>query len=550
VADRWRQQREELTESAGKITDALSGLRAQSESQGLSLELLSAAYKYLSSSFDKTNGGFGGAPKFPSPTNLTLLLNYWRRTGDEEALRMVEGTLEAMSRGGIYDHIGGGLHRYSTDARWLVPHFEKMLYDQALLSKVYIQTYQATGKQDYARVAQEIFDYVLRDMTDAKGGFYSAEDADSEGEEGRFYVWEPAEVKRVLGSERAEIFNAYYGVTEKGNFEHGRSILNVTGTVEELAKGLGREAREVRRLLAESRSKMLEHRAKRVRPHRDDKVIAAWNGLMISSMAYGGAVLQQEKYIEAASEAARFVLGTLRDKGRLMRYYRGGETVGPAFLDDYAFTIGGLLDLYEATFEVKWLAEAKELAEQMIELHGSGEGSFYLSAEDRLIVRNRSAYDGAIPSGNSVAALVLLRLGRMTMNQRYAQRGEQVVKAFSGQLSQSPASLTAMLAAVDFVLGPTQEIVVAGDPSHADTKQMLSAIRKRFLPNGVILLHPTGSAGEAIEKLVPFIKGQAAIDGKATAYVCENYVCKQPVTSVAELEELLAARRGGDKRQN
>jgi uncharacterized protein YyaL (SSP411 family) len=473
-----------------------------------------------------------------------MLLAYWHRTHDAKALAMVEKTLDAMAKGGIYDHLGGGFHRYSTDARWLVPHFEKMLYDQALLSRVYIQAYQATGNEDYARTAREVFDYVLRDMTAPQGGFYSAEDADSEGREGLFYVWTPQEIERVLGADHTKVFAEYYRVTEKGNFENNKTILNIAEPLVEVAKRLKKDPAEVEGIIQQSRAKLLAHRAKRIRPHRDDKVIAGWNGLMIASMARGGAVLQEPRYVTAAEKAGEFVLSKLRRDGRLMRYYRDGKVAGPGFLDDYAFVIMGLLDLYEATFDARWLAEAQKLTEQMIQQFGDKEaGAFFLAGKDAdsLIVRNKPGYDGAVPSGNSIAALTLLKLGRLTMEQRFTEPGERVLQAFSGQMVQSPALLTAMLIALDFSLGPTQEIVIAGDPGQADTKEMLRTVRSRFLPRAVVLLHGAGKAGEAIEKEVAFLRGQVAIDGKATAYVCENYVCKRPVNSVSELEGLLDA---------
>jgi uncharacterized protein YyaL (SSP411 family) len=542
IAEAWKEKRADLVDSAGKISGALAGLSEAGSQQDLTADVLKKAFGYYHATFDNAHGGFGRAPKFPQPSQLSMLLGYWRRSGEEKALEMVERTLTAMANGGIYDHLGGGFHRYSTDARWLVPHFEKMLYDQALLSRSYIQAYQATGKEDYAEVVREILDYVLRDMTDAKGGFYSAEDADSEGEEGLFYVWKPDEIEGVLGKEKAEVFNEYYGVTEKGNFEDDKSILNVTGSVEELAKRFKKDKGEIEKVLVQGRTELLEHRGKRIRPHRDDKVIAGWNGLMISSMAYGGAVLGEPKYVTAAAKAADFVLSTLRENGRLKRYYREGQVTGLGFLDDHAFLTLGLLDLYEATFDARWLAEAKKLAGQMTELFGDESGGlFFLSGKDseKLIVRNRPSYDGAVPSGNSVAALALLRLGQLTMDLDVSDRGGQVLKGLSGQLSQSPASLTAALIALDFWLGPTQEIVIAGDPAEGATKEMLRLVRGKFLPNAVVLFHATGKAGLAIEKEVPFVAMQVVVEDKSTAYVCENYVCKRPVNSVAELKGLL-----------
>ncbi|MHC4702216.1 MAG: thioredoxin domain-containing protein [Planctomycetota bacterium] len=543
VADAWENKRQGLLDSAGKLTGYLKGSDIVAEKKELSPETLGKAFETFRDTFDPVNGGFGAAPKFPQPTNLSMLLSYWHRTADGKALYMVGATLDAMARGGIYDHLGGGFHRYATDARWLVPHFEKMLYDQALLSKVYVQAYQITGKEQYARTAREVFDYVLRDMTDAGGGFYSAEDADSEGEEGTFYLWDLDQIAEVLDKDQAKLFNTYYGVTKTGNFEKGRTILNVTASVEQLEEEFEKDLDTIVAMLSDARAKLFAQREKRIRPHRDDKVIAAWNGLMISSLAYGGAVLDDKKYTDAAERSAKFILNTLHKDGRLMRYYRDGQVTGKGFLDDYAFLTLGLLGLYEATFDAKWLIETKKLAAEMVELFGDTEqGGFFLAGKDgeRLIARTRPSSDGAIPSGNSVAAQALLKLGRLTMSREFAERGDRVLKAFSAQLDVAPAHSSAMLEALSFSLGPGSEIVIAGDSEAADTKRMLKLVRGKFLPNAVVLLNDEDAADSSVYEVVPFMKGQTAIDGKATAYVCENYVCKKPVNRIDQLERLLA----------
>ena len=543
IADAWENRRAELLESAGTVRAALDRLDEPAREETLSADILKNAYSQLERIFDKTYGGFGGPPKFPQPTNLSMLLGYWHRTGDERALAMVEATLDAMAKGGIYDHLGGGFHRYSTDARWFVPHFEKMLCDQALLSRSYVQAYQATGKETYARIARETFDYVLRDMRDPKGGFYSAEDADSEGKEGLFYVWELNEIKKVLGADSGGIFADYYGVTERGNFEGGKSILSVSRSIEDLAGQFNKDTKVIESILVKGRDSLLEHRARRARPHRDDKIICGWNGLMISSLAYGGATLAENKYVRAADRCAEFILSKLSSDGRLMRYYRNGKAVGLGVLDDCAFLIMGLVDLYEATFDVRWLVEAKKLSQQMVELFGvEDRGGFYLTGKDaeRLVVRIRPDRDGAVPCGNSVAALVFLKLGRLTTDSRLSRHGEQVLEAFSGRLKRLPTWLTACLAALDFRIGPAQEIVIAGDEGRTDTKQMIKLVRSKFLPNAILLLHKQGKAGSAIEQVAPFVKNQTMIGGKATAYVCENYVCNQPVTEIDELDEVLS----------
>jgi len=542
IAEAWKNKREQLLESADKISEILADRNQQANQESLSPDILNKAKFELEITFDSVNGGFGIAPKFPQPSNLSMLLGYWNRTRDDKALEMVEKTLNAMAKGGIYDHLGGGFHRYSTDAQWLVPHFEKMLYDQALLSKVYVQAYQITNNNTYANVAKEIFDYVLREMTDSKGGFYCAEDADSEGKEGTFYVWEPTEIEAILGTEQANIFNEYYGIIDSGNFEDSKSILNVSKSTEELAKKFKKTQSKIANILSHGRSRLLEHRARRARPYRDDKVIAGWNGLMISSMAYGGSVLNDQRYVRAAEKSADFASNTLIKDGRLKRYYRNGKVVGWGVLDDYAFMIMGLLDLYEATFDTRWLIEAKKLAEQMIHLFGDKAGGFYLAgkANERLIVRSRPAYDGAVPSGNSIAALVLLKLGRLTMEQRFTDKAKDILNAFSQQLVKSPMSLSAMLTALDFHIGPAREIVIAGERQREDIKEILKLVRSKFLPNVVILFHEDDKTDTAIREIVPFIKYQTAIDGKATVYVCQNYACKQPVQETKALEKMLS----------
>ncbi len=547
IAEAWKTRRSELVNSAGKLNDVLANLIGPANEAELSPQIFEAAFDYFRNVFDSTTGGFGAAPKFPQPTNLSLLLGYWYRTADTQALRMVEKTLDAMAKGGIYDHIGGGFHRYTTDARWLVPHFEKMLYDQALISKVYLQAYQITKNQDYARIAREVFDYVLRDMTDAHGGFYSAEDADSEGKEGTFYLWDPQQLAAILNQDQAKIFTAYYGVTQKGNFEENKTILNITTSIKQLEKKFKKDHSTLLNILRTARGKVFDERSKRIRPHRDDKVITAWNGLMISSLAYGGTVLQEERYTDAAARAAKFILSTLRQNSRLMRYYRDGRTVELAFLDDYAFMIMALLDLYEATFDPQWLIEAKDLSEQMIKLFGDNKaGGFFFTGHDseKLITRTKPSSDGAIPSGNAVAALALLKLGRLTMNQHFTDQGSKVLKAFSQQLKQSPAFSSVMLTGLSFYLGPTQEIVIAGRSNAPDTKQMLSLLRSKFLPNAVVLFHEGDDPSSDIYKIVPFIKTQTTINSKATAYVCENYICNRPVNDIKELDKMLSDIHG------
>ncbi|UCD50695.1 MAG: thioredoxin domain-containing protein [Phycisphaerales bacterium] len=542
TADAWRDAREQLLGSAAKIEAALEKVAQANATGAPSRDAIERAVAELAAAFDATDGGFGDAPKFPQPTALMFLLNAWHRSADETILAMVTGTLDAMAAGGIHDHLGGGFHRYSTDAQWLVPHFEKMLYDQSLLAQVYLQAWQATGDEAYATVARAIFDYVLRDMTDAGGGFHAAEDADSEGREGAFYVWDPAEIQTVLGEAPAGLFTAAYGVTRRGNFEEGKSILHIPRTPADLVEAFGQSAPEIEAKLAQARRCLLEHRNARPRPHRDDKVITGWNGLMISALAYGGAVLDQERYVSAAESAAAFVLDQLRDEGRLRRYFRAGRAVENAFLPDYAFMIRGLIDLYEASLDARWLQEATDLAGQMTESFSDGQrGGFFLADHDaeRLIVQNKPGYDGAVPSGNSVAALALLRLGRMTENAQFSALGQSVLEAYAATMDKAPTALTAMLLALDFQLGPTREIVIAGSETPNEAEELLSEVRHHFLPNTVLIFHPFGAAGQAIEVLSPFTARLGPVQGQAAAYVCQDYVCRQPVTTPADLRQIL-----------
>ena len=540
VADAWTKNRKELLASSGRIMDYLSADQTAGKSK-LSLSMQANAAEVLSQMFDSQLGGFGRAPKFPQPSYLSMLMGYHYRTGDESSLAMAEKTLEAMAKGGLHDHLGGGFHRYSTDRMWLVPHFEKMLYDQALLSRAYVQAYQITGKKQYADIARRIFDYVLRDLRDAGGGFFSGEDADSEGVEGTFYVWDKGEIEKILGKKDARLFNAYYGVTSKGNFD-GSNILNITRSIGEVARELRIKEASARESVERSNKRLFYVRAKRVRPHRDEKIIAGWNGLMISSLAYGGAVLGEKRYVRAAAESAEFVLNRLNTGGRLKRYYGKGKGRGLAVLDDYSFLTMGLIDLYQADFESKWLVEANGLAGRMVSLFADKEkGGFFLTGSDgkKLITRGKDAYDGAIPSGNSYVARVLLTLGQIRMDQGLIGEGKRVLEAFSGQLKRSPISLSEMVIAVDFYLGPRQEIVIAGKKDSADTTAMISEVRRRFLPRAVVLLHAEGKDGKGIEKISEFVKMQKAADGKATAYVCENYVCRLPLTDLPEFGKVL-----------
>ena len=540
ISQAWQERRPELMRSAQSLVEALSRPAETGPERALSPDSLHDAFEAMAGQFDAIHGGFGDAPKFPQPAMLTMLLNYWHRSGEQAALEMAEKTLSQMAQGGIYDHLGGGFHRYSTDARWLVPHFEKMLYDQALLARAYVQAYQITREPGYATVARDILDYVLRDMTDASGGFHAAEDADSEGREGAFYVWKRREIEDVLGERKADIFCTYYGATCSGNFEDGENVLHVAGSIPELSRQFDMAPAEIEAELASGRQRLLDRRDKRPRPATDDKIITSWNGLMISAMACGGAVLGEPKYIEAARKAGAFVLDSLRPNGRLMRYSRRGRAVEKAFLDDYAFLALAMIDLYEASFDAGWLREARIVAEQMILLFADeGGGGFFMTGKDaeRLIRRDKPDYDGAVPSGNSVATLVLLKLGTLLMEDRFTKEADRILHAFSGRLAESPTSLTAMLQALDYRLGPTQEIVIVGNA--ADAQPLIEETRRHFLPNATLLFRETNTGAESLAEVVPFVANLKPIDGRPVAYVCENYACRRPVTKQEDLAQIL-----------
>ena len=542
VADAWQRRRNELDASAQRLTQALEERLAPQAAGAVSDALLHEAFRQAQAGFDSVDGGFGGAPKFPRSHELSLLLRYWARTGRAEALAMVRTTLDALQRGGIHDQLGGGFHRYSTDERWLVPHFEKMLYDQALLARTYLEAYRITRDPAYAETARGIFGYVLRDLRDPEGGFYSAEDADSEGEEGKCYVWTKAELDAALGPE-AELAARVYGVAPEGNFEHGRSILHLPQALPAAAQAAGLDEAALRSRLADIRSTLLATRARRVRPHRDDKILASWNGLMIGALAYGAATLDEPAYLKAAGQAADFVLQRMVRDGVLLRRFRDGDARYAGTLEDYAFLCDGLLELYEAGFDPRRLAQAAELAGRMRKrFWDEQDGGFFLRGKDEepLIVRAKELYDGATPSGNSVALLVLLRLAHLTGDQKPAKLAQQALERFAPAAAQAPAACPHFLAAVDMALGPVKEIVIAGAPAAADTQALLRAVRGRYAPRAVVLRQGGGAEGKALEALAPFTARLTPLHGRAAAYVCEGFACHLPVTEPAALEQQLA----------
>lgn len=536
ISDMWVNDRQTLIESAESIIQHISEDVSDKSEEGLSLETAHRAFQGFLRSFDHEYGGFGSAPKFPTPHNLSFLLRYWKVTKDDDALSMVEKTLEQMYRGGIYDHIGFGFSRYSTDRKWLVPHFEKMLYDNALLTTAYLEAYQATGKEQYAEVARQILTYVLRDMTSPDGGFYSAEDADSEGVEGKFYVWRQEEVKAILGEQEGKQFCDYYGIVPKGNFE-GSNIPNLLRN----QKAFGELNRNP---LTSAREKIYKTREKRIHPYKDDKILTSWNGLMIAAMALGYRVLGDEQFATAAEKAVDFIQHNLRrSDGRLLARYRDGEAAYSAYLDDYAFMIWGLIDLYEATFKSQYLKLAVDLTTEMMKyFYDEEQGGFYLYGSDseQLITRPKDVYDSAAPSGNSVTALNLLRLSRITGNNELEDKAWEIFNAFSPAIDRYPMGYTHMLMAVLYAHYKGSEVVIVGSRDMADIKKMFQTINRNFLPFSVFVFKNTTEADKDIFELVPYIEKQHMVASNATAYVCENFACQAPITDTGELERIIA----------
>jgi len=544
LAELYRTSRADVENQAVTLTRHLQEISATSPGASIpGKEALDSAYQQLSQRFDAENGGFGSAPKFPTPHNITALLRQWKRTGDQKALDMVVKTLTAMRWGGIYDQVGFGFHRYSTDARWLLPHFEKMLYDQALLTIAYTEAYQATGDPLFKDTAKEIIAYVLRDMTSPEGGFYSAEDADSEGAEGKFYIWRKAQVMEILGAEDGALYSKVFNLGDTGNFRSqvpgeihmvGQNIPHLKQAIPQIAIEMKMDEKTLRARLETCREKLFQVREKRSHPFKDDKILTDWNGLMIAALARAASVFHEPSYAQAAEKAANFILKTLRTpEGRLLKRYRAGNAGLPAHIDDYAFLSWGLLELYEATFNTIYLQEAITLTTDSVNHFWDGEnGGFYFTANDgeSLIVRTKSLYDGAIPSGNSVSALNLVKLGRITTTSLYEEKAEELLKAFSTQIARGSSSFSFLLQAISFMQGPSYEVVIVGKPEAEDTKAMTNALFAPFQPNKVVVFRP--KKGGDIVTFAPYTESQKMKDGKATAYVCQNYACKLPTTDV------------------
>ena len=548
VSEAWQRQRSQAEQVGEQIARALQ-LSLTTASDGgaiLGEDILALAAAQLERQFDRNWGGFGGPPKFPMPGTIALLLRQHQRTGDRQLLDMATLTLERMAYGGIHDQIGGGFHRYATDARWLVPHFEKMLYDNAQLASVYLEAWQASGKQLFRQVAMGTLDYVLRELVDPGGGFHSSQDADSEGEEGKFYLWKTEEICDILGREEGTFFCQYYGASEEGNFQ-GANILYVPQEPAIFARSCGMSEQQLQQRLSVLRQKLLTARSRRVPPAKDDKVLGSWNGLTISALARGYQVCGQQRYLEAAERAANFVLTRMVRDGGLLHTYRGseqgeGSSKLPGYLDDYAEISAALLDLYESSFDPRWLQQADRLAQRMLAdfwdaQHG---GLFYTSAaHDTPLVRTKPFHDGSVPSGNATAAMVLLRLGQLLEKREYFLKAERLLQAAAEQVRAQPVAYLHLLCAVDFYLRPTKQIVVAGRRRQADTRKLLQVIFSRFIPNKIVALAEPEAEPDPHFPAIPLAAGKPMISAQATAYLCQGFACAQPVTEAADLEKLL-----------
>ena len=540
IEDIWKTRRPDLENLGEDIKRRIETFEKRTVGEELGKDVLDDAYEKFVLSFDEENGGFGRAPKFPSPHNLIFLLRYWSRIKEKKALEMAEKTLRAMRVGGIFDQIGFGFHRYSTDAEWLVPHFEKMLYDQALLALAYTEAFQATGAGKFKVTAKESLTYVLRDLASPEGVFYAAEDADTEGEEGKFYLWTEEEIKKALPPADVDLAVRLFGVKAGGNYaeagrkRNGRNILHLAEPLDQVASESQLTVDELILRLGRICNVLFKAREKRVCPAKDDKILADWNGLMIAALAKASSVLGEPRYLQAAVKAAGFFLEKMRDKnGTLYHRYAKGERAIEGFLDDYAFLVWGLLEIYESSFEEAYLEKAVELTNTMISrFWDSEDGGFYSTAKDadNAVPRRKEVYDGAVPSGNSVALLNLLRLSLLGGDAKFKELASQVIRVFSEDVKRSPAAHTFMLVGVDFAVGPAYNVILVGDPQEDSMQRMLGALKTRYLPNMVVSMRPAGKAGLGYEK----------IEGKATAYVCRDQTCMPPTNEPEKMLQLLS----------
>jgi len=552
VKSLWSDKNTEVEASAARIAANINQAFAYTAAEAPDAALLDQAYTQIKKSFDSQHGGFQPAPKFPTPHRLLLLLRYYHRTKDSQALDMVKNTLTAMRLGGIWDHVGYGFHRYSTDARWLLPHFEKMLYDQALIATAFLEAYQITKDQMFAETAAEIFTYVLRDMTADQGGFYSAEDADSEGEEGKFYVWTSEEFRAVLGSDNARQWETIFRLSPEGNFvdeatrqKTGANILHLTAPLRKWAEKLNVPEGQLREEWDKNRNLLFDHRERRIHPLKDDKILTDWNGLMIAALALGARILNKPAYESAARRAAAFILSEMTDgSGRLYHRYRDGELAVKAQASDYAFLILGLLSLYQTTFEVAIAEKARTLQEIMIEdfWDETGGGFFSTSGESSdLPVRPKELYDGAIPSANSVALSNLVTLFRLTGDPRWEERAQALIQSFAGTVKSQPQGFAYFLCGLDFAMRPGQEVIITGEPQAMDTRQLLTALNLNFTPHKVAIFKSDQNA-EQLAKFAGYTDGLQVIEGKATAHVCRGGACTDSTTDTQVMLDRLLGK--------
>jgi uncharacterized protein YyaL (SSP411 family) len=546
----WELQRDKVYDISSRVVNAFNEPPLGGEEEP-DKTIIDEAYERLLGSFDVRHGGFGSAPRFPTPEKLTFLLRYWSRTGNENALQMVEKTLSQMRQGGIYDHVGFGFHRYSTDSAWILPHFEKMLYDQALISIAYIEAYQVTKKEAYSETVRQILEYVRREMTSSDGAFFSAEDADSEGVEGKYYLWTLDEIEKILPPREAEVFAGAYNVTRAGNLageyqnnDTKDNVLHKDESTDKTAAKIDMTVAELQNLLTTSIGRLFRSREMRVRPRRDDKVLTDWNGLMVVAYAKAARVFKSKGYEMSAVRATEFILNNMvHSEGRLYHRFRDGEAAIDGFLDDYAFFIWGLLELYDATLNARFVQVAMDLTAVMIDqFWDESDGGFFFSGRDaeEVVVRKKEAYDGALPSGNSVAMLCLLKLSHMTGGLDLERKANRIARRFAEEVSLMPEAHTQLLSALDFALGPSNEVVIAGDPEESDTTEMIDALRTEFLPKVVVIF--SAGEGEASGPFEETLTDKPRINDRATAYVCSNYNCKQPTTDLRSMLDLLDIR--------
>ena len=547
VQDIWNDNKKEALNSGDQIYKALQDVSKTVKGAELEENVLEKCYDELSKVFDNENGGFGDFQKFSTPHTLIFLLRYWKRTSNKHALYMLTKTLDSMAKGGIYDHLGFGFHRYSVDKSWLVPHFEKMLYDQALIAMVYTEAFQATKKSNYKKIAEEVLTYVIRDMKSSEGGFYSAEDADSEGVEGKFYLWTKEEIENILGKEDTKFASTVFDVKENGNFSDdyahnsNKNILHLKYSFDELHDILGMDPDKIRGKIEDIRLKLYNEREKRIHPHKDDKILTDWNGLMIASLAQAGQIFKNGEYLEAAKDAADFIIKKMCNNNRLMHRYRDGDADINGNLDDYSFLIWGLLELYSAIFDTKYLKTAMELNKTLIEHFWDNSNSgFYFTSDDtkKVLIREKKTFDSATPSGNSVEMLNLIRIARLTENPELESLAVRMEKTFSENIIRSLTGHTQFVNAFDYKIGPSYEMVIVGKPTDTDTIKMLNSLNEHYIPNMVLILKDPENPGD-LDKISKSLKFKNNINGKTTAYICSSGSCKKPTNDVVEMLKLL-----------